>query len=526
MSFWGKISLSVSVVSLIIIMSASFLLGAWVPFLDIVLYILFAGVLFSFILDRHFYLGFLLMRTTRRGMTMGASIAITLVFCSSLAYLSKRFEKSVDITEEKINSLSPQTLKILNGLQEDMNIIVFYKGKEGRQKKELLKKSLHLLKQKSEKVQIRYHNAYVKNKLAQEYLNPLPTGKTETVFVFVQYKGKKFLVDFPFNEEKISSAMIKATREKEQAIYFLSGHGERDTLDSGEEGLSELKSAVLQSSTQVINWSFVQDGPLPSDASALIIVGPKQAYLSKELEWIEQYLLKGGRALLALDPDRKDNLKPWLKKFGVDYKAHYITRDRMVADSLGPFFTLGIYFDTAHSITQFFGRGAFALFHLAGPLQTIQEHDAFSITDLVRTNPQTMAITNMEKKEGEISSYTLALLVEKDKKEEGEISADLEKKEPKEKDKQKDMKLAIFGDSDFLTNSLINNRGVNRDLVLNTISYLLDETDLVSIRPKRLKATQLILKTYDQIGIILLALILPILFFTMSFITWMRRRSA
>ena len=136
-------------VSLIVIMSAMFLLGAWVPFLDIVLYVFFAGVLISFIVDRQFYFGFLLMKTTRRGMTMGASIAITLVFCSSLAYLSKRFEKSIDITEEKINSLSPQTIKIIDSLKEDMNIIIFYKGQEGQQKKEFLKSHFRLLKQKN-----------------------------------------------------------------------------------------------------------------------------------------------------------------------------------------------------------------------------------------------------------------------------------------------------------------------------------------------------------------------------------------
>ena len=525
MSLWGKISLSISVVSLIVIMLVSFLLGAWVPALNIFFGLLCLGVLLAVIVDCRFYLSFLLMRTTRSGMTMGAVIAITVVFCSSLAYLSKRFETSIDITEEKINSLSPLTLNILQNLKEDIHIVVFYKGK-GQQKKELLKNSLQLFKQKSSKVQMRYYDAYVQNKLSQEYLNAVSTGKTENLFVFVEYKSRKILVDFPFSEEKITSAMIKATREKEQSVYFLSGHGERDLSGSEGEGLSEFKSAMEQSAIHIIDWNFIQNGPLPSDVSALMIVGPQQAYLPKELEWIEQYLLNGGSAFIALDPDRKDNLKPWLKKFGVDYKELYIRDPQSLLVGLGPFSPVGLYFDTENVITRYFHRN-FALFHIAGPLaMTTQEH-AFAITDLVRTSPQSVAVSDRDKREGEQASHTLALLVEKTKKEELEIKPNLEKKEKQTpKDKKENMKLVIFGDSDFLTNDLINKGGVNRDLALNAVSHLLDEADLVSIRPKRLKATQLILKTYDQWGIILLCLILPICFFTLSFIIWLKRRTA
>ena len=414
MNFWSKISLSLSVISLIVIMLASFLLGAWVPFLNIFLFILFAGIICSFIVDRQFYLGFLFMRTTRQGMTMGVVIAVTVVFCSSLAYLSKRFEYSVDITEEKINSLSPQTLKILKNLKKDMNIVVFYKGKEGRQKKELLKSNLSLLVQKTKKVQIRYYDTYVKNKLAQEYLNPLSTGNKETLFVFVEYKGRKVLVDFPFNEEKITSAMIKVTREKSHNVYFLSGHGERDISSVDGEGLSEFKSAVLQSSAKIQDWSFVEKGPLPQEGvSALIIIGPKRAYLPQELEWIEKYLLKGGRAFMALDPDRKDNLKPWLKKFGVDYQESYIMSTGLVTN-LGPFSPIGVYFDKENPITRYFQR-EFAVFHIAGPLNTTTD-PAFSITHLVRTSPQDIAVSDMEKKEGKQAKPHLSLIGRKTKK--------------------------------------------------------------------------------------------------------------
>ena len=114
------------------------------------------------------------------------------------------------------------------------------------------------------------------------------------------------------------------------------------------------------------------------------------------------------------------------------------------------------------------------------------------------------------------------MLVEKRKK-----SKDPTKEESNEKSGRKpsSMILAVYGDSDFLSNSFID-KGINRDLVLNTVSYMADEMDLVSIRPKKLKATQLTLKSSDQMGIVLFAVLLPIIFFVCSFIIWLRRREA
>ncbi len=538
MSLWGKLSWSVSVVSLIVVLSALFILGGFTPWLNVFLYVFIIGVVLAIFLDYRFYLSILLMRTTRNGMTMGASIALTLAFCGSLAYLSKRFEISVDVTEEKINSLSPQTLQLLKDLKEDMNLVVFYKGVEGRQKKALIKRNFRLFKQASGKIKIRYYDAYVENQKAQEYLNPLPERETEDIFVFAEYKGKKVLVDVPFSEEKITSAMIQSTRREKKTVYFIYGHGERELSSSDRGGLSELEKAFQQSSFNVKSWSFIKDGPLPEDVSVLVSAGPRQVYLQREIEWLEQYLQAGGKAVFALDPDKKDNLKPWLEKFGVLYDSHYILDQRSAMAGLGFFAPFGIYFDRENAITRSFPGGSFALFHVAGRLK-IKYKDSLSTVELVRTDSRTMAVKSMKSREGERTSHTVALLVEQTNREKDSVGnlipreaeqegnkTDLPVKEKEKNNKKADMKIAVFGDSDFFSNNLLNKGGVNRDLIMNTVSYLADEADLVSLRPKRLKATQLILRTYDRVGMILLGLILPISFFIVSFVIWLKRRSA
>ena len=530
MSSLGKLSLSLSGLCLIIVVSTSWILGGWLPVLYIFLALCLLGIILALVVDFRLYVGFLLMRTTKNGMSMGVSILITLVLCFSLGYISVSFEKSMDITEEKINSLAPQTIQLLDSLKDNMQVVVFYKGVKGKQEKEQIKQSLRLIKKKSAKIKERYYDVYISNKEAQEYLNELANKKGEDTFIFVEYKGKKVLVEHPFNEEKMLSAMIKATRREGKTVYFLTGHGERDISSESGSGVSELKKALGRSSFNVKTWNFVQEGELPQDVSALVVAGPEHPFLEKELEWMENYLKQGGRLLVAIDPDKKHNLKGLLKKFNVDYKSHYIMDQVAALVGQGKFSPIGVYFDKDHSVTKSFQQGAFSIFHVASDLKAVNDDSSFLVTELVKTNPNTVSIPDITQKKikGERGSHTLALMVEKaEPVKEKEDSIEKKSKEKDEKKQKKSsMVLAVFGDSDFLSNDLINSRGMNRDLIMNTVSYLVDESDLVSIRPKRLKATQLILKSSDQMMMVLIAIVLPILFFISSFVIWFRRREA
>jgi len=53
--------------------------------------------------------------------------------------------------------------------------------------------------------------------------------------------------------------------------------------------------------------------------------------------------------------------------------------------------------------------------------------------------------------------------------------------------------VAVFGDSDFATNQHLNLFG-NKDLILNTVAWLVSEELLITIRPKFREMTPLLLK--------------------------------
>ena len=536
MSLAGKLCLALSGFSLIVLVVTTWILGGWLPFLYIFLILFVLGVGLAVIMDWQLYIGFLSMKTAKNGISMGFSILLTVVLCFSLAYLSTRFEISFDITEEKINSLAPQTLQILDTLDEDLYIRVFYKGKEGQRQRNAIRRNLFLFKQTSSRIKDRYYNAYTENSMAQKYLNDL-SDKNNNIFVFVEYKGQKTQALSPFNEEKITSAMIQVTRRGERSVYFLSGHGERDKQE-----LSQLQSALTDSSFRVKGLNFIKDGfQVPTDSAALLIVGPSRLFLPKEMEAVTQYLEQGGRVLLALDPDRQTsdgestqktgakNFQSLLSTFGIKYTGHYLASRLPAIMGLGPLGILGMHFDQQHPITRSFESGAFVIFNRASPVKTTPMQNV-QFTELVKTNVHILSAASLEREQlqkGKRSSYVVGVVA----KRKNDLDADPKNKSTnntkKDKPKKKATLLAVFGDSDFMTNPFFHaSTGWNKDIIMNTIAWLVDEADLISIRARKLKSTQLILKQSDKMGIILFSIILPCILFIVGGVLWFRRRGA
>ena len=83
---------------------------------------------------------------------------------------------------------------------------------------------------------------------------------------------------------------------------------------------------------------------------------------------------------------------------------------------------------------------------------------------------------------------------------------------------------SVFGDSDFAANGALGIQG-NRDLFMNTIGWLSQQENLISIRPKEADDRRLTLTAAQQTNIMLLSLlIIPGCIFGTGVYTWWRRR--
>jgi gliding-associated putative ABC transporter substrate-binding component GldG len=110
-------------------------------------------------------------------------------------------------------------------------------------------------------------------------------GKSEAIPELGQTEGLEYSI----------SSLIKRMTQKKHKIAFTSGHGESDL----NQGYTFLKHAIEQEfDTTSINPSTT---PIPEDADALVVGGPKQAFDDKGRHEIDAFLMKGKGAIFLVD---------------------------------------------------------------------------------------------------------------------------------------------------------------------------------------------------------------------------------
>ncbi|RME17236.1 MAG: hypothetical protein D6797_02910 [Bdellovibrio sp.] len=515
MSRWAKICWLVAGLSFAGVLVTRFILSGWIDVLWVPLGVSVVCFIAAILLDARFYLEFLTLKTTKNGMNMGVLILLVLALLVAVNFLSVQHDKSWDVTEEKLNSLADQSLSVLKNLKDDVNVLIFYRGEKDRNEKEKVRMLLSLYKDQSPHIKVRYINAYVRASEAAKYLT-----RGDGFTVFVEQKGRKVKVESPYQEEQFTTALIKVAREKSKIVYFLKGHGERSLESADPEGIKDFKQALLDSSFQVKELSLITGEALPKDAAMIAIVGPFNQIMDAEVKELEKYLRNGGRLMVAVDPGQRHHISPLLKKVGLDFKNNFILNDQIRIMGQGMATILGMVYDATHPITKKFETGrSFTLFRLASEIAKASDAPSdFQYVELVRTPPSSFAAKSLNVKRIEAKRRMFSLAVSM----KGHLKTG-DQKDKKASDKE--FSVVAFGDSDFLSNEYFL-QGLNRDLALNTVAYLTEESDLISIRPKQPKGTKMTLTPVKQNTLVVAGVVIPFIFMILSGLFWYRRRNA
>jgi ABC-type uncharacterized transport system involved in gliding motility auxiliary subunit len=87
-----------------------------------------------------------------------------------------------------------------------------------------------------------------------------------------------------------------------------------------------------------------------------------------------------------------------------------------------------------------------------------------------------------------------------------------------------EMRFAVIGDSDFASNAVLGIAG-NRDLFMNTVGWLSQQENLISIRPREAADRRITLTATQQTNMLWLSLlVVPGVIFGTGIYTWWRRR--
>ncbi len=451
------------------------------------------------------------------------SIVSTIIFLAILVLIvliAERKPLRMDLTETGSFSLSGQTRNILNQIDKPIEVKVFISASgPSAQSKDKIKDLLDTYS---------YYNKNIKYEFVDPDAQPEITRryeiKTYGTIVLEGYDKKQAVQTA--DEANITNALLKLTRKEQKKIYFLIGHGEHSLSGDARDSYSNAKAALEKNSYSIAEFNLLQQEDIPADAAALIIAGPRKQIPEREQQVVKNYLARGGKVMLMIDPLTSTGMQDFLNGYGIE-----IGQD-VVIDRLSRLFgaservpVIMEYGD--HKITENFSQPTFFP-DARSVVPSENPPKGIDLLVLASTSPNAWAERNLAMLQegkavfdknmdvpGPVPLVVLATISGQQKK------PDTGQKEGN--DHGKDGILVVAGNSQFVSNPYFNQYG-NGDFFLNTINFLADEANLITIeRPNTHKP--LLLTGAQRSTILWIVIMVPLAVLVFGLVAYRVRRS-
>src|SRR2546429_8941818 len=406
------------------------------------------------------YRGLLGRRTTRYGVNAAVMILLVLGVTGLVQALAAQHSWRYDLTENKRFSLSPQTIQVLGALKTDVNAVGFFRSDQpGKRVSE------DLFKQYARYAGGRFTWRTVDPDREPGLARRYGIESYGTVVLETKTKSEKIL---DTEEEKLTNGLVKVTREGKRIVYVVQGHGEHELTNSERPGFSEAKGALERTNYEVKPLALTREGKIPPDAAVVILPGPRNDLLQPELDALDAYIGRGGQGLVMVNPFPNASIGEYLAKDGVALDNDLVVE----ANPIGRLFGIGpevpiVQQYGTHAITREMS-GVSTLFPLTRSLSAAAPMPkGVSWDSLARPSEQSWGGTNRRELQRGVAKpdpadpkgpLTVAAVATKDK-----------------------ARLAVYGNANLASNRFLNLPG-NRDFFLNTVSWLAEEEDQISIQ--------------------------------------------
>jgi gliding motility-associatede transport system auxiliary component len=434
---------------------------------------------------------------------LGVAVIAILIIVNFVGF---RHHKRFDLTTEKLYTLSDQTKQIVGGLQKDVTIVHFDKSPNAAlddQMAEYTSLSHHLKFQNIDPQQ--------KPEVADRY------GATRPGDVILASGSRKEHLEsggVP-SEEDITGAILKVTQDKVKTVCFVTGHGEKSLTDDGENGYSRLDAGLKKENyvTKMIN--LVSENGVASDCSVVVIAGPTQGYFPQEAELLDKYLAGTGKGLILVDPQTDPKLGEIFQAWNTNVGDNVVIDASGVGRLFGAGPAIPLVTDFGNSpITKNFA-GSMTFFPLARTVTVADKAKTdLQPVEFLKTSPRSFTVANLKQGRNEVAYDPktstlgpLSLGVAASRKSEGG-----------------EARAVVIGNSAFAANPYVGQQK-NGDLFYNTINWLAQDENLISIRPKSQTNRRVTLTQGQSSALTWLDLIiLPgIVIFSGVYIWWKRR---
>ena len=464
------------------------------------------------------------------------SITLTLVLIAIIicAYLAINFiiEKAdiadIDLTKEKLYSISQQTEDKLKNLDTDVTISIYNMYDSVIElANQYVRLNGHI---KVEKVE----DLTSKTKWKTEY------GVTETSrFIVISTNSREkilqeydlFTMDYStyqqidITEEAITNGILDVTTTVKPKVYFLTGH------NMYADGYFQyLQSAFIAEVNEVAALNLLTAGKVPDDCDVLVITALKEDIKEMEKDRLIDYIKKGGEILLLLDPNLENikltNFQKVLDEYGISISNGLILEgdtNKMVSGA--PNFVIST-INNSSPITKNMTMDLNMCLINAGRLIISSDDDlrAKNVTAEVlatvsekafyRTDIQSSSQSRISSDE-DANGNTVAAMLTKQINDEA-VS-----------------KLIVFANTTFATNTQIPvsqtyymyalDFSNNKDILLNSLSYLTEREDNITIRKNIEIVNYEVTETQNRI-VLTIIFTVPVLVIVVGIVIWILRR--
>jgi ABC-type uncharacterized transport system involved in gliding motility auxiliary subunit len=472
-------------------------------------------------------------RQARYGTLAGVSILVVLGILVAVNYIGTRQNKRWDLTANQAFSLSEQSRNVLAGLDSPLNILVFVQEPDFPRYRDRLKEY-----------------EYISPQVTTEYIDPdkRPTVASQNQIqqygsLVFNYKGRTERATLPpdqdIAEQAVTNAIVKVVSGQQRKVYFVQGHGERDTASMAREGYSAVAEALGRENYTHDKLVLAQAGSVPDDAAVVVVAGPKTDFFPPEIEALKTYLDKAGKLLLEIDPPDQGDAPPFSNLIALAREWGVEVGNDVVVDASGMGRLIGTDASApvvatygSHPITEDFSFvTAFPLARSVTPIEggvngrtaqpfaqtSPQSWAEADIKDMLATGKVSLDDTRGDKK-GPITIGAAASAAPTSPEPPAESSP------PDPEAPKPETRVAVVGDSDFAANAFVGIQG-NQDMFMNVLGWLSQQENLIAIRPKNPEDRRITVTETQQRNIIWLSLlVIPACIFGAGVYSWARRR--
>jgi ABC-type uncharacterized transport system involved in gliding motility auxiliary subunit len=452
----------------------------------------------------------------KRSLAFGAnSLFITVLVVGLVGvfnFLSYQYPKKFDLTKNKLHTFSDQSERVLKGLKSEVKAELY--GNFGSKEK------YRLLFDNYKKLSTQFKLELVDPN--KEILRAKNAGIKKMDTLVLTHEGKTLTVD-EISEEKVTNALIKLTQGKKTIICSVTGHGEAGINDQNQNGLAAIKKGLELQAYEVKEIVLPQETAIPSDSTAIMMVGTSKALFPSEIKALTDYFDQGGRAIIALEAqliasDQTKDLQTLLRSWGIDPKSGLIIDPlsrQLNADASVP---LIFQYNTEHPVTKAINQQGY--FPISRPIDpTSPEPVGIKTAWLAKTSPKAWS-------ESDLASINKgAVQFNPNSDVAGPLNTAVAAWGKKADSKaMRDTRIVVFGSSQFANNSY-SRFGSNSDFFLNAVSWAVEDENLISIRGKEDEAGKIELTQTEGTLIFWLSVVtVPLLISILGIIIWIRRK--